>query len=106
MKIVRMWLTTLALSLATASVHAQELQAKVTINRSQIQGTDASVFESLQQTLEQFINDRQWTNLQFQKNERIVCNFNLTCRGKLADKRCAVFKNCLFVGCNVNLGFS
>lgn len=78
MKIVRMWLTTLALSLATASVHAQELQAKVTINRSQIQGTDASVFESLQQTLEQFINDRQWTNLQFQKNERIVCNFNIT----------------------------
>jgi len=36
------------------------------------------VFESLQQTLEQFINDRQWTNLQFQKNERIVCNFNVT----------------------------
>jgi len=65
--------------LATASqASAQELQAKVTINRNQIQGTDASVFESLQQTLEQFINDRQWTNLQFQKNERIVCNFNIT----------------------------
>jgi hypothetical protein len=57
---------------------AQELQARVTINHSQIQGTDVSVFESLQQTLEQFINDRQWTNLQFQKNERIVCNFNIT----------------------------
>ena len=59
-------------------LNAQELQAKVTINRNQIQGTDASVFESLQQTLERFINDRQWTNLQFQKNERIVCNFNIT----------------------------
>ena len=57
---------------------AQELMAKVTINHNQIQGTDASVFENLQQTLEQFINDRQWTNLQFQKNERIVCNFNMT----------------------------
>ena len=57
---------------------AQELMAKVTINHNQIQGTDASVFENLQQTLEQFINDRQWTNLQFQKNERIVCNFNIT----------------------------
>lgn len=57
---------------------AQELQARVTINRNQIQGTDGSVFENLQQTLEQFINDRQWTNLQFQKNERIVCNFNIT----------------------------
>lgn len=57
---------------------AQELQAKITINHKQIQGTDNSVFESLQQTLEQFVNDRQWTNLQFQKNERIVCNFNIT----------------------------
>ncbi len=57
---------------------AQELQAKVTINSSQVEGTDKSVFENLQQTLEQFINERQWTELQFQKNERIVCNFNLT----------------------------
>ena len=58
--------------------YAQELQAKVTINHNQIQGTDAGVFDNLQETLEQFINDRQWTNLQFQKNERIVCNFNIT----------------------------
>lgn len=64
--------------LAVLQVEAQELQAKVTINHNQIQGTDASVFDNLQQTLEQFINDRQWTNLQFQKNERIVCNFNIT----------------------------
>ncbi|MBR7013594.1 MAG: DUF4835 family protein [Prevotella sp.] len=61
-----------------AHLHAQELIAKVNINHSQIQGTDASVFESLQRTLEQFINERQWTNLQFQKNERIACNFNIT----------------------------
>ncbi len=60
------------------NVNAQELLAKVTINHNQIQGTDASVFDDLQQTLEQFINDRQWTSLQFQKNERIVCNFNIT----------------------------
>lgn len=60
------------------SMQAQELEAKVTINHSQIQGTDASVFDNLQQTLEQFINDFQWTNLQFQKNERIQCNFNIT----------------------------
>ena len=68
-------------ALLIASIHqmyAQELQAKVTINHNQIQGTDASVFENLQQTLEQFINDQQWTSLQFQKNERIVCNFNIT----------------------------
>ena len=57
---------------------AQELNAKVTINHSQVQGTDASVFEEIEQNLTQFINERQWTNLQFQKNERIACNFNIT----------------------------
>ena len=57
---------------------AQELQMKITINHSQIQGTDASVFENLQNTLEQFVNERQWTDLQFQKNERIQCNLNIT----------------------------
>ncbi len=40
--------------------------------------TDVSVFENLGQTLEQFVNERQWTDLQFQENERIVCNFNIT----------------------------
>ena len=57
---------------------AQELDAKITVNHNQIQGTDASVFDNLQQTLEQFVNDLQWTNLQFQKNEHISCNFNIT----------------------------
>ena len=64
--------------LAAMSAKAQELNAKITINRSQIQGTDASVFDELQKQLEQFVNERQWTNLHFQKNERIVCNFNIT----------------------------
>ncbi len=66
--------------MATAMLHAeaQELIATVNINHSQIQGTDASVFDNLKQTLEQFVNERQWTDLQFQKNERISCTFNIT----------------------------
>lgn len=66
----QLWLTFLFGLLVCSNVKAQELQAKVTINHNQIQGTDASVFENLQQTLEQFINDRQWTNLQFQKKRK------------------------------------
>ena len=57
--------------LAVLGINAQELQVKVNINHSQIQGTDASVFENLQQTMEQFLNERSWTDLQFQKNECI-----------------------------------
>ncbi len=60
------------------STMAQELQVKVTINSSQVQGTDKSVFENLQQTLEQFLNERQWTAMQFQENERIQCTFSIT----------------------------
>lgn len=62
----------------TTPCQAQELNAKIMVNHSQIQGTDASVFDDLQQNLTQFVNERQWTNLQFAKNERIGCNINIT----------------------------
>ena len=69
---------TLLWSLAVQTATAQELQVKININSSQVEGTDKTVFETLKETLEQWMNERQWTELQFQKNERIVCNFNLT----------------------------
>lgn len=69
---------TLLYILLAVSMEAQELQVKININSSQVEGSDKSVFENLQQTLEQWMNDRQWTELQFQKNERINVNFNIT----------------------------
>lgn len=60
------------------SASAQELNARITINTSKVGVTDKSVFDNLQQSLEQFVNERQWTDLQFQQNERISCNFNIT----------------------------
>ena len=71
-------LLTVMLMLAVLGINAQELQVKVNVNHSKIQGTDASVFENLQQTIEQFMNERTWTELQFQKNERIQVNLNIT----------------------------
>ena len=59
-------------------IRGQELSVKITINSQQVEASDKTVFENLQQTLEQWMNDRQWTDLQFQKNERITVNFNLT----------------------------
>ena len=69
---------TLLYILLAVSMEAQELQVKININSSQVEGSDKSVFENLQQTLEQWMNDKQWTELQFQKNERISCSFNIT----------------------------
>jgi len=77
MTVVRTIFTTIII-LAVLGLRAQELQVKVNINHSQISGTEVGVFENLQQTIEQFINERQWTPLQFQKNERIQCSLNIT----------------------------
>lgn len=68
----------LLLSLWVCPTAAQELDARVTINHQQVEGSSTSVFETLKTTLEEFLNDRQWTNLQFKKSERITCNFALT----------------------------
>ena len=64
--------------LCAAYCGAQELQVKITINSQAVEGSNKSDFENLQGALQQFMDDRQWTELQFQKNERIVCNFNIT----------------------------
>ena len=77
-RIIVISLSFISCYLSICPANAQELQAKISINHSKVQGTDASVFDNLQQTLELFVNERQWTDLQFQKNERITCNFNIT----------------------------
>lgn len=68
----------LVMALHHMSAYSQELMAKVTINHNQIQTTDETVFDNLQTSIEQFLNNRQWTPLHFATNERIVCNFNIT----------------------------
>ena len=68
----------LLLLLSLTPTSAQELDAKIKINHSKVGVTDKNVFENLEQTLEQFVNERQWTALQFQKNERISVNINIT----------------------------
>ena len=75
---LRSWIACCVVGLSSMMAPAQELDARIVVNHNQIQGTEATVFENLQQTLEQFVNDRQWTNLKFQKNERISCSFNIT----------------------------
>lgn len=60
------------------TISAQELNCKVVVNHSQIQGTNTSVFETLQNAISEFMNNRSWTELQFGKEERIDCTLNIT----------------------------
>lgn len=57
---------------------AQELNARITVNHSQISTTRTSIFEALEKNLTRFMNERQWTDMKYQQNERINCTFSIT----------------------------
>ena len=56
---------------------AQELNCTVTINSDQVQGTNKSVFNTLQKSMSEFINNRKWTELTYANTERIECTMNI-----------------------------
>ena len=56
---------------------AQELKCTVTVNSDKVQGSNKSMFTTLQQSMEEFINNTKWTNLTFQEKERIECSMML-----------------------------
>ena len=57
---------------------SQELNAKVSINRSKVSNTKGEVFDALQKTMTEFLNNHKWTEIEFRENEKIQCNFNFT----------------------------
>ncbi len=59
---------------------AQELDCNVQIISQQVQGTNKQVFETMQNAIFEFMNNRVWTNHVFGMEERIECNmmFNIT----------------------------
>ena len=76
---IEQWMLCVVL-LASFAVHAsaQELNCKFQINREQVQGTNVQIFETLQNAITEFLNDRHWTQAQYAVNERIKCSMNLT----------------------------
>ena len=62
----------------SSSAFSQELNCKVTVIHNQVQSTNNSVFETLQNSISEFMNNRAWTELQFKEEERIECTMNIT----------------------------
>ncbi len=59
-------------------VAAQELNCEVTVNIDQIQTTNRSVFETLQEAIREYMNENHFTNDQYAVNERIDCRLFFT----------------------------
>lgn len=77
-RLVYLVLITLNVLLIYTSATAQEFLCTVQVNSQQIQGTDKRVFESMNTSLTEFVNDRRWTNYSFKPNERIECTMVIT----------------------------
>lgn len=59
------------------SVHSQEINCRIQVNSSQVQGSNKSVYEELQKALFEFLNNQIWTNHIYTIEERIECSFLL-----------------------------
>jgi len=74
-KIAFLWLFILLIS----RTYSQELNARVTVNSSRVNNTvNKNVFQTLQNAITSFLNNRKWTTDNFLTNEKIDCNFLLT----------------------------
>lgn len=80
MKLFRLITIAVCVSIGMLQANAQELRCTVTINSDQIQGSNKSVFNTLKQSIEEFVNNTKWTDLTFQERERIECNMMLIVR--------------------------
>lgn len=55
------------------SLNAQELNCLVTVNSDQVAGSNKQVFETLQQALNEYVNQTKWTNRVVKPEERVNC---------------------------------
>lgn len=63
------------LTLFFVRIDAQELKCNVQVVSSKVQGTNKQVFETLQNAIYEFMNNRVWTEHVYGLDERIECNF-------------------------------
>jgi len=57
---------------------AQELHCRVQVSAQQIQGSsNKQIFQTLQKTIYEFVNNKRWTNNVFATEERIECTFQI-----------------------------
>lgn len=71
------WIFLVSLIVFAGMVQAQELNCNVQVNSDQIQGSNKSVFITLQKAMSEFVNNRKWTEMTYANTERIECTMNI-----------------------------
>ena len=60
--------------LGTNTLHSQELQCDVRVSANKVQGTDKTIYQNLQTSLYEFVNNTKFTEINFKQAEKIECS--------------------------------
>lgn len=69
-------ITLIVFLLFSGLLRGQELNCTVQMNSDQIEGTYKSIFNTLQTSITDFMNNRRWTEMSLTNQERIECTLN------------------------------
>jgi len=65
---------------------AQDVDCQITVSAPQVGGTDRNVYQTLQQSLYEFVNSRKWTNRTFRMEERVPMTMIITISERLGSE--------------------
>ncbi|TVR76680.1 MAG: DUF4835 family protein [Saprospirales bacterium] len=77
------WLSLAGFLLFSNLLSGQELNVQLRVATPQIQATDPQIFRNLENDLNDFLNNRTWTDLRYEPSERINVTFQLTIQEEL-----------------------
>ncbi len=84
---MRKLIVTLILIATISITKAQEFRCQISVMSQQIQGTNKQVFESMQKSIYEFMNNRKWTNHVFNNDEKIECNIMINLSQQVGSER-------------------
>jgi len=63
---------------------AQEFECNVNVSATQVEGSDKKVFETMQNAIYEFMNNRKWSNYNIRVEEKLECTILLTVTDRLS----------------------
>ena len=95
-------IVTLFVTLIATSVSAQELEIRIQVSHSQLQGVDNTKYENMQKALNEFVTNQIWTNNVFKTEERIKCNMVLNITKEALDPWISEWGNPHGINCHAS----
>ena len=73
------------IGLINFSVFSQEILCNVQVNSSQIQTSDKKIYQTMQTSIYEFLNNTQWTNTVVKSEERIECTMLISIQERVSN---------------------